>query len=62
MARISLTLDQQRVVHEMKEVGLTQEKIAQAFDVSQPTISNILAKPKPLKVIKRIEDQEEDNI
>lgn len=48
-AKPLLTDREAYVIHEMKEIGLTQKTIAQAFGVSQPTISNILAKPKPEK-------------
>ena len=42
MAKSHLTAEQQNVALQMSKVGLSQKKIADAFDVSQPTISNVL--------------------
>ncbi|WP_303816694.1 helix-turn-helix domain-containing protein [Selenomonas ruminantium] len=60
MAKSQLTAAQQRVALEMSKVGLSQKKIAAAFDVSQPTISNVL-KVERLNEIVRQKDQQISN-
>lgn len=46
MSKASLSEEQQHVVFQMSQVGVTQKKIATAFDISQPTVSNIIKTEK----------------
>lgn len=57
MAKASLSDEQKSVVFQMSKVGVSQKKIANAFDVSQPTISNAIKEERFKEQLKDKDDR-----